>query len=272
MASYTYYNEISPYCVEWLERLMVAGHIPDGFVDSRSIEDVKPEDLREFTQCHFFAGLGGWSYALRLAGWPDDHPVWTGSCPCQPFSQAGKGYGFADERHLWPAFHHLIRVCRPVTCFGEQVASPDGLAWLDLVASDLEGENYAVRAIDSCSAGVGSPQIRQRLYWLASAGRAGLPLCECKELLGAGWGREGRAVEQRGCALVGPGQPGPTNSFWGNVDWLRCRDAKWRPVEAGSFPLAHGVSGRVGRLRAYGNSINPWQAAEIIKAYMSLTE
>jgi DNA (cytosine-5)-methyltransferase 1 len=65
--------------------------------------------LRGFTQCHFFAGIGVWSYALRLAGWPDDRPVWTGSCPCQPFSAAGKGAGFADERHLWPAWHHLIR-------------------------------------------------------------------------------------------------------------------------------------------------------------------
>ena len=57
-------------------------HIADGVVDARSISDIQPEDLREFTQCHFFAGIGVWSYALRLAQWPDSRQVWTGSCPC----------------------------------------------------------------------------------------------------------------------------------------------------------------------------------------------
>src|SRR5690606_31057001 len=138
-------------------------------VDTRSIEDVTPNDLQGYTQCHFFAGIGGWPLALRLAGWPDDRPVWTGSCPCQPFSQAGKGAGFADERHLWPAFFHLIEQCRPSVVFGEQVASKDGLAWLDLVQADLEGAGYACGAADLCAAGVGAPHIRQRLYWVANA-------------------------------------------------------------------------------------------------------
>ncbi|WP_425599092.1 DNA cytosine methyltransferase [Xanthomonas cannabis] len=104
-----------------------------------------------------------------MAGWPDDRPVWTGSCPCQPFSAAGKGAGFVDERHLWPAFFHLIRECRPAAVFGEQVASRDGLNWLDLVCADLEGAAYAVGAADLCAAGVGAPHIRQRLYWVAHA-------------------------------------------------------------------------------------------------------
>ena len=114
--------------------------------------------------CHFFAGIGVWSYALRLAGWPDNRPVWTGSCPCQPFSSAGKGAGFTDERHLWPEFFRLIRECRPATVFGEQVASKDGLAWLDLVQNSLESAGYACGALDTCAAGVGAPHIRQRLY------------------------------------------------------------------------------------------------------------
>src|SRR5271168_3827885 len=118
-----YYNEIDPFAAQWLRNLISANLIGNGHVDERSIEDVKPSELSGYTQCHFFAGIGGWSYALRLAGWPDDRPVWTGSCPCQPFSAAGKGAGFADERHLWPAFFHLIRECRPGTVFGEQVAS-----------------------------------------------------------------------------------------------------------------------------------------------------
>jgi site-specific DNA-cytosine methylase len=162
-----YYNEINPYAAQWLRNLIAAGHIARGDVDERSIEDVKPDDLRNYTQCHFFAGIGVWSYALRRAGWPDDRPVWTGSCPCQPFSAAGKGAGFADPRHLWPDFAWLIRQCRPVVIFGEQVASKDGLAWLDIVQADLEAEVYAVGTGDYCAAGVGAPHVRQRLYFAA---------------------------------------------------------------------------------------------------------
>lgn len=158
-----YYNEIDPFAAAWLRELIKAEHVAAGEVDERDIRDVEPRDLEQFTQCHFFAGIGVWSYALRLAGWPDNKPVWTGSCPCQPFSAAGKGGGFADERHLWPAQFHLIRECRPGIWLGEQVASKDGLAWLDLVQDDLEGEGYAVGAVDTCSAGFGAPHIRQRL-------------------------------------------------------------------------------------------------------------
>lgn len=162
-----YYNEINPTAAQWLRNLIAGGHIAPGVVDERSIEDVTPDELREFTQCHFFAGVGVWSYALRLAGWPDNKPVWTGSCPCQPFSQAGKGAGFDDERHLWPAFFHLISERRPNVVFGEQVASKDGLAWLDLVQTDLEATGHASGAVDLCAAGVGAPHIRQRLFWVA---------------------------------------------------------------------------------------------------------
>lgn len=162
-----YYNEKDPFAAEWLRKLIAANMIASGDVDERSIEDVIPVELAKYTQCHFFAGIGGWSYAMRLAGWPDDRHGWSGSCPCQPFSQAGQGAGFADERHLWPAFFHLIEQCRPGIVFGEQVASPDGLAWLDLVQSDMEGTEYAFGALDKCAAGFGAPHIRQRLYWMA---------------------------------------------------------------------------------------------------------
>jgi DNA (cytosine-5)-methyltransferase 1 len=163
-----YYNEYDPKAAAWLRELIKQGHIADGVVDERSIEDVTPTELAGFTQCHFFAGIGVWSYALRRAGWADDRPVWTGSCPCQPFSAAGKGAGFADERHLWPAFHHLISQCQPAIVLGEQVASKDGLGWLDLVLSDLEATGYAGGAVDLCAAGIGAPHIRQRLWWVGT--------------------------------------------------------------------------------------------------------
>lgn len=168
MSPAAYYNEIDPFAAQWLRNLIAAGHIAPGEVDERSIEDVTPDDLREFTQCHFFAGIGVWSHSLRLAGWPDDKPVWTGSCPCQPFSAAGKGDGFADERHLWPHFFHLISERRPQHVFGEQVAAGNANAWFDLVQADLEGMGYAFGLVPFTSASIGAPHIRERAYWVAN--------------------------------------------------------------------------------------------------------
>lgn len=169
MTPAAYYNEIDPFAAQWLRNLIAGGHIAPGEVDERSIEDVTPDDLRGFTQCHFFAGIGVWSHSLRLAGWPDDKPVWTGSCPCQPFSAAGKGDGFADERHLWPHFFHLISERRPQHVFGEQVASGNANTWFDLVQADLEGMGYAFGLVPFAAAGVGAPHIRERAYWVAYA-------------------------------------------------------------------------------------------------------
>jgi DNA (cytosine-5)-methyltransferase 1 len=164
-----YYNEHDPHAAQWLRNLIAAGHIAPGEVDERDIRDVAPDELAGFAQCHFFAGIGVWSYALRQAGWPDDRPIWTGSCPCQSFSAAGGGKGFADERHLWPAWFHLIGERRPTTIFGEQVGDAVRHGWLDLVQSDLEGIGYACGAVNFPSAGVGAPHIRQRLWFVASA-------------------------------------------------------------------------------------------------------
>lgn len=164
-----YYNEFDPQAAQWLRNLISAGHIAPGDVDERSIEDVTPDDLRGYTQCHFFAGIGVWSHALRRAGWPDDRPVWTGSCPCQPFSSAGAQAGFADERHLWPAFQWLIAERRPPVVFGEQVASKAVEPWVDLVHADLEALGYAFGGVPFPSAGVGAPHIRDRLYWVADS-------------------------------------------------------------------------------------------------------
>lgn len=164
-----YYNEIDPYAAQWLRNLIAAGHIAPGDVDERSIVDVRADDLRGYRQCHFFAGIGVWSYALRLAGWPDDREVWTGSCPCQPFSAAGKREGYADERHLWPHWHRLIRERRPATVFGEQVSAAIGSGWLDDVCLSLEELGYALGAASFPACSVGAPHIRQRVYFVADS-------------------------------------------------------------------------------------------------------
>lgn len=162
-----YYNEHDPHAAAWLRELIKGGHIAPGEVDERDIRDITPADLFGFRQCHFFAGIGGWSYALRLAGWPDDRPAWTGSCPCQPFGAAGRRGGVADERHLWPYWHWLIQQCRPGIVFGEQVTAAIKHGWLDLVQTDLESIGYTSGAIDLCAAGIGAPHIRQRMWFVA---------------------------------------------------------------------------------------------------------
>lgn len=162
-----YYNEFDPNAAAWLKQLIQSNLIPQGDVDTRSITEVKPHELTGYTQCHFFAGIGGWSYALQLAGWPTDRPVWSMSCPCQPFSSAGKGLGTADERHLWPVAFNLIKECRPQYVFGEQVASAIGHGWLDGISSDLGEEGYACGSAVLGAHSIGAPHIRQRLYWMA---------------------------------------------------------------------------------------------------------
>ena len=168
-----YYNEHDPKAAAWLRELIRRELIPNGIVDERSITEVTSRDLRGYTQCHFFAGIGGWSLALRLAGWLASRPVGTGSCPCQPFSTAGKGLAQEDERHLWPVFFALICACRDDgqpwanTVFGEQVASAIGHGWLDGISADLEAEGYACGATVLGAHSVSAPHQRQRLYWVA---------------------------------------------------------------------------------------------------------
>jgi DNA (cytosine-5)-methyltransferase 1 len=164
-----YYNEHDPYAAAWLRNLISAGHLPAGEVDERSIVDVAPADLAGFKQCHFFAGIGGWSLATRLAGWPDDRELWTGSAPCQPFSVAGQGKAQADDRHLWPHLFRLVRARRPAVVMGEQVAAAVGKNWLDGVAADLEGIGYACGAVVVPACAVNAPHRRDRLWFVADA-------------------------------------------------------------------------------------------------------
>lgn len=160
-----YYNEWDKPTAEWLRVLIREGLIAPGIVDDRSIDEVQASDLKGFTQCHFFAGIGGWSYALRMAGVPDSAKLWTGSPPCQPFSVAGKQLGQLDERHLAPTFMRLIKQCKPPVLFGEQVAAAIGKHWLDDLFTELEGEGYACGAAVLPACSVGAPHQRYRLFF-----------------------------------------------------------------------------------------------------------
>ena len=378
-----YYNEWDAYAAQWLRNLITAGHLPDGDVDERSITDVKADELKGYTQHHFFAGIGGWALAAQLAGVSRSERIVTGSPPCQPFSTAGRGGGYSDERHLAPHWLRLVAAIRPTWVFGEQVAAAIRKDdWLDDLLDALEGEGYATGAsvLPACS--VGAPHIRQRLWVVARLGDSQQPGLEghagngdrgagrsesngsATEASGSGRvadtecgaserhryemgaaprGRQEETREQRvwhdsrdgvsafwvadttngnrraglkqdktersqgydeSARLVADGwmaepniprsqsrrsateatrygrspdsesgadrheSANQTQTRWNDSDWLWCRDGKWRPVESGTFPLANGIPGKVGRLRAYGNAIVPQVAAEVIREAM----
>jgi len=282
-----YYNDNDKFCCGWVEKLIEAGLVPPGDIDDRSICDIGPEEVRRYDQCHFFNGIGGWPLALLQAGW-GDRPVWTGSCPCQPFSSAGRKEGVKDERHLWPAFFGLIQECRPPVVLGEQVATAVGRGWLDIVLGDLEAEGYACGAAVLGAHSVGGPHIRQRIYWwgdrdfrvpypagtgLQGSAGEGLRDQACDLLDDEQGGREEEAAGARppGSGADGGGSgaalPGG-KGFWKGWEWLLFRDGTRRPVEPGAFPLAHGVPQGVGRLRGYGNALCVPTAKAFIGSYM----
>ena len=294
------YNDNDRHCQAWLEELVKQGHLPAGRVDGRPIEELQPDDLEPTS--HFFAGIGGWPLALEMAGWTG--PVWSGSCPCQPFSAAGKRKGTDDERHVWPAWLRLIAECRPPTIFGEQVSSRLGREWLAGVRADLEALGYAVGAADLCAASVGAPHIRQRLFWVADSRRSsnerGLRPREApssaRETQGEAQQRE-RGRDDAGVRIdaggVGnadspirrqysrsvPQEEAQSRSGrlkhgdlpygpWAASELLPCSDGKLRRTQPGIHPLAHGVPNRGRLLRGYGNAIVPQVAATFVRAFM----
>lgn len=324
-----YYNEIDKRAAEWLRELIKDGLIAQGDVDERSVIDVNYKDLKGYTQHHFFAGIGGWSHALRIAGWPDNKPVWTASLPCQPFSIAGKGLGKNDERHLLPHFLELVAQCKPDVIFGEQVERAIGHGWLDDLQTTMEAENYAVGHCILGAHSVCAAHIRQRLYWVADRSGArleGREGAKCTDKfttransLADGMGisnsprpqqrieatetaRHRDSVESAsgfsGVAIANGKQNHTANEegFYSKscghsgIKWIYCRDNKYRPVESGIQPLAHGLpkgmvysgdqsesfnenatqEARVMRLKGYGNAIVPQVAAEFIGAFAAV--
>jgi DNA (cytosine-5)-methyltransferase 1 len=261
-----YYNDNDKAVCEWIRQLIADGLITPGDVDERSITEVGASELVGYNRVHFFAGICGWEYALKLAGW-GEQTVWTGSCPCQPFSTAGKQKGQADERHLWPHFARLIRECRPPVVFGEQVASAVGHGWLDGVCSDLEAAGYACGAVVLGAHSVHSPHIRQRLFWLADAERAE-SRCGTEQGSSPELRRDRPAIDGRACRLghsLKPGleghaghgdngnEPGREHenpcghastagcAFWRDSIYIPCGDGKARRVGLRPAALANGI-------------------------------
>jgi len=265
-----YYNEHDKGAAAWLRELIAAGLIPDGVVDERDIREIAPSDLDGFIQCHFFAGIGGWSRALRLAGVPDDREVWTGSCPCQPFSVAGKQLGDEDERAIWPIIERIVGDVRPRWVFLENVA----IKAFRRPRSGLERLGYRVpAAICVSAADVGAPHLRKRWWMLATdtesqRRREGRP---------EPTGIEGR-LDATCCGATAADPDGPRPQVGQGVS----RDSRpqlaptvgddWRSVEPTVRRGTDEIPARVDRLRALGNAVVPAAAGAALRILLDLDD
>lgn len=273
-----YYNDIDPFCCSWIENLIRAGLIPNGDVDCRPIQDVNPDGLRRYTQAHFFAGCGGWPIALRLAGWPDDFTVFTGSCPCEPFSIAGKGLGVKDDRHLWPAFRWIVSQLRPQVVCGEQVAKRAGVEWMCGVQNDMEAIGYEVEPYDLPACSVGAWHIRQRMFWMAHLDSPGWkwprpvqPKKWWRNLFRSWFGEEVSNTKSEGWKDVegGKGSSKQDRRKKPVPGVFRPRVRQWEP-EPVLVRVVHGISKNSRAVSAYGRAIVPQVAAEFVMAFMDV--
>ena len=201
--------------------------------------------------------------------------VITGGFPCQPFSVAGKQKGTSDDRHLWPEMFRIIKEFTPRWIIGENVKGltniQDGVVF-ETVCSDLEGEGYEVRAFNIPAAGVGAPHRRERIWIVAS-------LEDSRRSLRS-WSKFGEKDENEIRKRYADQHQRPGSTSESNVaDASAGRRASqegeiqtrgngtehkgWWSTEPNVGRVANGVSGRVYRLRALGNSIVPQIATEI---------
>lgn len=260
-----YYNEFNPKAAAALRQAILDGLIPNGEVDTRSITDVRPEQLEGYSQCHFFAGIGMWPFALRLAGWPEDRPVWTGSCPCQPFSRAGKKRAQADARHLFPTWENLIEKCRPTTIYGEQVEAAITNGWLDEVACGLESKGYAFGSAVLSSLAVQGFNKGERVFFLGASEHHGWD--EAKTSCGVNQavynGKEGQDIPVKFARTSSPAMLSA-----GMLEWRKYPDGRARPIDPRICLLGDEHPTRVSEIHALGNALDPYLAAEFITATM----
>ena len=201
--------------------------------------------------------------------------VITGGFPCQPFSVAGKKKGTSDDRHLWPEMFRIIKEFTPRWIIGENVKGltniEKGMVF-ESVCTDLEGEGYEVRAFNIPAAGVGAPHRRERIWIVAS-------LEDSRRSLRS-WSKFGEKDENEITKRYADQHQRPGSTSESNVaDASTGRRASqegeiqtrgngtehqgWWSTEPNVGRVANGVSGRVYRLRALGNSIVPQIATEI---------
>jgi len=206
--------------------------------------------------------------------------VITGGFPCQPFSVAGKKHGTSDNRYLWPEMLRVIKEFKPRWIIAENVRGivniQDGVVF-ERVCTDLESEGYEVQPFNIPASAVGAPHKRERIWFVAhtnsddgrsrssSESQKGETRMEHRS-------SSKRQYEQKSSEDVahtertGPQGYREEHRLRQSSEEIQTSRNGWWSVEPNVGRVAHGVQGRIHRLKGLGNAIVPQIAEEIGKA------
>jgi len=203
----------------------------------------------------------------------------VGGYPCQPFSLAGVRRGDQDDRHLWPEMLRIIQAVRPTWVIGENVSGHIKLG-LDTVLENLESEGYSARTFSISASSIGANHKRERVWIianLADSQRLGRTegtkkseeLTREKSSDQFDNRSEGR-IESKPCQDVANSEGSNRNEHEINREHGKASSQEilgdgssvsgvstWWSVEPDVGRVAHGVPGRVHRLKCLGNSVVP---------------
>ncbi len=194
--------------------------------------------------------------------------ILTGGFPCQPFSQAGRRKGTADDRYQWPNMFRVIQNVKPDWVIAENVRGlvtwNDGMV-LEQVCVDLEGEGYEVQPFIIPACAVNAPHRRDRV-WIIAYTEDKRSRAESREIQS-----ENGEVPKRNDNAE-PGYPNWCRD-WREVAAATCNarmdDGLSREVDGISYSFA---KWRNESIKAYGNAIVPQVAMEIFRAIKMTVE
>lgn len=202
----------------------------------------------------------------------------TGGFPCQPFSQAGRRKGTADDRHLWPEMFRVIREFAPLWVVAENVRGlatwNDGMV-LEQVCADLEGEGYEVQPFIIPAVAINAPHRRDRIWFVARHtqydGQHGTKNTKSNSARGDGdttW--KEKICQPKGADCLWGGSSTATARYNWDDNWIKvaaelCGVDDGLPAELDRFKLSKSAHRRE-RLKSLGNAIVPQVAIEIFKA------
>ena len=206
----------------------------------------------------------------------------TGGFPCQSFSVAGKQKGTSDSRYLWPEMFRIIKIFKSKFVIGENVRGivniQDGMVF-ETVCTDLESEGYEVQPFLIPAAGVGAPHRRDRIWFIATLantnvnrekwnqpedGQRSGTQQSSEDVANAITGNVEAGRQRRGTLRTGH-QEERLSDHVASGGETQGQDNWWN-VEPNVGRVAHGVSGRIHRLKGLGNAIVPRIAKEIGRA------